>query len=116
MPLMLVHPRPAGQDPPPKRPKWKRSEAYSLTDDEVRHLRAALQGLRRKLGGWRAVAEATGIPREAVSQAGIAHDGRPHPMIAIKVARAARVSLEALLAGTIHDADVCPACGRKKAP
>lgn len=113
--LRLIRPSTAGQDPPPKRRKWERSDAYSLTDDEVRHLRAALQNLRRKLGGWRAVAEATGIPRETVSQAGSAHDGRPHPMIAIKVARAARVSLEALLSGTIHDADVCPTCGRKGA-
>lgn len=110
--LRIVHPAPSGQGSgPPKRRKGQRSGALSLSADEIRHLRAALQNLRFALGGWDVVAEVTGIRRVTLEHAGSKRSRRPHAAIAIRAARAAGISVEALLSGKMRPTDRCPTCG-----
>lgn len=110
--LRIVHPAPSGQGSgPPKRRKGKRSPSLALTPDEIRHLRAGLQNLRFALGGWDVVATVTGIPRKTFEQVGGPRGRRPHAIVALRVAKAAGISVEALLSGKMRPTDRCPTCG-----
>jgi hypothetical protein len=91
-----------------ERKVWKRattSKRYKLKPEEQARVKLALHVLRVRLGGWSQVAAATGYTYKAVTGA-----SGPGPKVsgsmALRVARAAGVPLEGLLAGA------CPMCGR----
>jgi hypothetical protein len=73
MTLRLVHPAPAG--PVPRPSKGKRSAALCLTEEEHKHLRAALRGLRARYGSWGAVAKLLGMRPGTLTAAGRAEKG-----------------------------------------
>ncbi len=110
--LRLVHPAPQGQDPP-KRRKGHHAPALSLTDSEVRHLRAALKNLRRTCDSWAAIAQATGIGEDTLKRVAYERKHRPTGTFAVRLAKAAGVSVESILTGTITDAGRCASCGHR---
>jgi hypothetical protein len=110
--LTLVHPAREGQGTdPPKRRRFARAPALVLQTEERRHLRAALHNLRRTLGSWARVASTLGVSLKAVEQASSKNSPKGGAALALLVARAAGTTVEALLRGTLGDADRCPTCG-----
>lgn len=89
-----------------------RPYALQLTEPERQVLRAALKGLRHRLGSWRAVSEATGIPVNTLWGISRGTD-YGSTRVAEKVARAIGVRVTVLLSGTVYDTDVCPTCGQR---
>jgi hypothetical protein len=111
--LRLVHPAPAGQGTgPSKRRKGARSRAFSLTPDEGRHLRAALQNLRRDAGTWAALAEMLGVSADGLAHAAT-QVGKGGAALALRAAKLAGVSVEALLSGSLNAAGRCATCGHR---
>lgn len=91
--LRLAHPAPAGQGTdPPKRRKGRPAPALSLTDDEARAVRAAARNLARTFGSKRKLAAALGINPGVLSG-----KGRPHPGLAVALARVSKMSVDAVL-------------------
>jgi hypothetical protein len=113
--LMLVHPAPAGQgiDPPGRR-KGRHSSALNLSPTERRHLAAALHNLRRAFGTWACLADAMGVREDLLIKAASPQSPRPgSPALALLVARAAGMSVEAVLSGTLSAAGRCATCGHR---
>jgi hypothetical protein len=74
-----------------------RSSALSLTDDEVRHLRAAIRGLARtRYASLAALARAVGV-----APAILTRRKRPSPGLAVALARTTGVPVEVLLSGKL---------------
>jgi hypothetical protein len=112
--LRLVQPPPlAGQgtDPPARR-KGRRSRAYYLTPDEARHLRAALHNLRRGAGTWPVLALMLDVSAPALVAAAN-RPGKGSPGLALRAAKLAGISVEALLSGALNAAGRCPTCGHR---
>lgn len=110
--LRIVHPRPSGQaTDPPKRRGY--SPPMTLTPDEVRHVRAALHNLRRAFGGWSCLSAATDIPVGTLVGAATKRAYRASGTLAIRVAKAAGTSVEAVLTGALNAAGRCPTCGHR---
>lgn len=109
--LRLAHPAPSGQGTTtPKRRKWSRAPALSLTSEEARHFRAALGNAARAFGGVDVLAAAIGVPVQTLYKAsGERHV--PAPGLAIRLASAAGTTVEAVLRGRLADAGKCPTCG-----
>lgn len=108
--LRIVHPPHGGQvtDPPARR-KGRRPSALSFTADEAQHVRTAIRGAARTLGGLAALARAIGVHRRSL------YGKRPPgPAVALAVARHAGLSLDAMIAGKLTDASRCPTCGARK--
>jgi hypothetical protein len=109
--LMLVHPAREGQGTdPPKRRRGTRPAAFRLTAEESRHARAALKNAARTFGGYPALATAIGVPVATLHRA----NGKHRPFsgtLAIRLAKVAKVSVEAMLSGTLTAAGTCPTCG-----
>jgi hypothetical protein len=82
---------------PPKR--------YKLTPEEQARVKLAMHVLRVRLGGWAEVAAATGYTYKAVTLASSPRV-KVSGSMALRVAGAAGMPLEAMLAGC------CPMCGR----
>ncbi len=106
--LRLVHPAPPAQ---PRPRKHHPAAALFLTGEEARHAKAALRNLCLR-HGWKALAEAMGVPLVTLHAATSARS-RPTLMLYYRAAQAAKVSLEALLSGKVGLADRCPSCGGK---
>ncbi len=104
--LRLVPPPSEGKGS--RTPKRRRREVHSLTHDEKRHLRAALQNLRRAYGTWACLAEVMGVSRNALVSN---YEGSPG--LALRAARAGGMSVEAVLSGTLSAAGRCEACGHR---
>jgi hypothetical protein len=105
--LRIVHPAPEGQGP--RTPKGRRRrDMHSLTQDERRHLLAALQNLRRAYGTWACLADAMRVP---VATLGSACQGSPG--LALRAARAGGMSVEAVLTGVLSAAGRCEVCGSR---
>src|SRR5262245_26646317 len=102
--LRLVHPAP----PKPVRRKGSRPPPL-WTADECARLRAALRNARTRFGSWQKLADAMGVTRETIQAKGT---GRK-PLtaeIAVRLAKAVRVPLDALLRPPT-DTSICPYCG-----
>jgi|HubBroStandDraft_6_1064221.scaffolds.fasta_scaffold703546_3 hypothetical protein len=110
--LRLVHPPPAaGQGSgSPARRRGARSPALSLTSDETRHLRAALKNTAAAYGGLDVLASVMGVGVETLYKAA---QRRPSGTLAIRLARAAGMAVEAILTGTLNPAGRCPSCGSR---
>jgi|HubBroStandDraft_6_1064221.scaffolds.fasta_scaffold872250_2 hypothetical protein len=106
--LRLVHPAPSGQDPP-KRRKGSRSPALSLTADEARHLRAAIVNLARAYGSRGCLAAVLGVAPDVLTR----QKRHPSAALALAVAKAAGMSVEAILGGDLSSMGRCPSCGSR---
>lgn len=98
--LRLLRPETPGQGPAaPARRKWSRAPALSLTADEVRHFRAALENAARAYGGADVLAAAMGVPVATLYTAK-GSSRAPSGILAIRLAAAAGVTVEAVLGWT----------------
>jgi hypothetical protein len=82
----------------------------TLTPDETRHLRAALKNTAAAYGGFDVLASVMGLRVETLYQ--VAHR-RPGGTFAIRLARAAGMTVEAVLSGALNPAGRCPTCGSR---
>jgi hypothetical protein len=105
--LRIVHPAPEGQGP--RTPKGRRRrDMHSLTRDERRHLRAALENLHRAYGTWACLAEVMGVSTNTLTGN---YEGSPG--LALRAARAGGMSVEAVLSGVLSAAGRCETCGSR---
>lgn len=111
MPLRLLPKPGAGQDPPKRRKRP--SAALILSDEEVRHVRQALKNLAFALGGNDVTAQVLGISKNSVNGAKNGPKHRPSGTLAIRIAKAAGVSVESILTGAVTLTGRCPTCGRR---
>lgn len=97
--LRLVHPAREGQGTdPPKRRRYAPAASLSLTDAEIRCLRAAIRGLARtRYGSLAALARAIDVCPTVLTR-----KKRPGPALAIAIWRASGVPMERLLRGGIE--------------
>ena len=104
--LRIVHPAREGQGTrPPRRPS-----PNALTHDERRNLCQALKNLRLRFGSWSCLAEVMDISEATLSSAATGR-GRGSPGLALRAARAAGSTVEAILSGKLTPAGSCPLCG-----
>ncbi|WP_433927008.1 transcriptional regulator [Sorangium cellulosum] len=112
--MQLVLPLPEcgqGGRVPTRRP-YHRSRSLYLTPDETRRLRAALRGIKARLGTWRAVSAAMGGVH-ARTLAGVACGiNRGSPALVLLAARVAATTVERILSPGVVAADRCDRCGR----
>jgi hypothetical protein len=82
-----------------------------LNPDEARHVRAALAATARAYGGADVLAAAMGVPVATLHSAA----GRrcPSGVLAIRLAAAAGMTVEAVLSGKLTEAGRCPSCGSR---
>ncbi len=112
--LILVHPRPEGQGSGSSKGRRPRpSPALVLSDEEVRHVRAAVRNTARAYGGNAVLAEVMGVPADTISGVLTSRKHRASGTFAIRLARAAGASVEAILTGAISEATRCNTCGRR---
>lgn len=100
-----------------ERETWKRerrakaSPGLLLTDEERAHVKTALAFLRTRHGGAEKLAAVMRV-RQPLIENVLARRGRPMPAMAIAVARAAQVTVDAILTGAWPPEGMCPHCGR----
>lgn len=80
-----------------------------LTKEEQQCVRAALQFLRTRFGGWDPVAKLLRTRTEHLSE--VARRGVVTPTIAFRVARIAQVTVDDVLKGRFPAPGTCPYCG-----
>ena len=108
--LRLVHPALGGQGTDPTKRKRGRPSSLSFTPEEARNVRLAIRGAARTFGSLAKLARTIGVRPRAL------HGKRcPGPSVALAVARVAKLSLDAMLAGKLTDAGRCSTCGAKRA-
>jgi hypothetical protein len=107
--LRLVHPAPEGQptDPPARR-RGHKAPALFIADEEARHLRATIKNTGRAYGSVACLAAAIGVKPGVLSS-----KRRPSAALALAVARAAGMTVEAVLGGKLSAAGRCAACGSR---
>jgi DNA-binding phage protein len=110
--LRLVHPPPSGQGTDPPARRRRRSPALSLTPEEARTFRAGLRNVARAYGGFPCLAAAVGVPVGTLYKATNARRS-PAPGLVLRVARAAGMHAEALIAPALSEAGRCSACGAR---
>lgn len=101
-----------------KREVWRRPAPLAevspappdFSDEEVANIQAALRFLRTRLGSVK-LAKALHVNKATVARA-LGTRQRPSATVALRVARAAGVSVDAVLAGAWPKAGACPHCGR----
>lgn len=107
--LMLVHPAREGQgtDPPAHRRRGP-SPVLSLTIEESRHLRVAIVNTARSYGSHPCLAAAMGVPVSTL------YNRKRHgAALALRLAAAAGISVEAVLGGKLSAAGRCATCGHR---
>jgi DNA-binding XRE family transcriptional regulator len=83
-----------------------------LTVEEQTHVRTALKFLRNRCGTWASVAKALKLGESTVGNIATGHKA-PGPLLAFRVARLAKVSVDDLLAGKFPAPGTCPYCGHR---
>ena len=112
--LRLVHPRPEGQGSRTSKGRRPRpSPSLLLSDEEVRHVRAAVRNTARAYGGIAVLADVMGVPPDTISGVLTSRKHRASGTFAIRLARAAGASVEAILTGAISEATRCTTCGHR---
>lgn len=95
-----------------RRPPLARLRTPDLTDAEQASVRRALTFLRVRMSGTRPLAVALGMTAIAAGRF-LGSKGRaPTASLALRLARAAKVSVEGVLAGEWPPEGACPHCGR----
>jgi hypothetical protein len=98
MSLRLVRPPGEGQA---FRPPRRRKDVLSLTPDERRNLRQALKNLRLRFGSWSCLAEVMDVPVQSLTAASSSRPGFGSYGLALRAARAAGSTIEAVLSGKL---------------
>ena len=80
-----------------------------LTTKEQEHVRTALRFLRARCGTWAAVSKALRLGESTASN--VAAGAAVSPLLAFRIARLAKVSVDDVLAGRFPDPHACPHCG-----
>ncbi|MGK3964990.1 hypothetical protein WMF01_30900 [Sorangium sp. So ce1667] len=81
-----------------------------LTNQEEANVRAALQFLRLRLGGWASLAKAIGFKEATL--ANVTKKGRGvSASMAMRVAKLVHVGVDDLLTGKFPPPGTCPYCG-----
>ena len=112
--LILVHPRPEGQSSGSSKVRRPRpSPALVLSDEEVRHVRAAVRNTARAYGGNAVLADVMGVPPNTITGVLTSRKHRASGTFAIRLARAAGLSVESILTGAISEAARCKECGHR---
>ncbi len=109
--LRLV--RPAGQATRPPRGRGGVRSALSRTDEEVQHFRVSLRNIARAYGGLAVVASVVGVPIGTLRQVLYRKHKRPCPGLALRVAKAGGMSMDAILSGKLTAMGRCPTCGSR---
>lgn len=78
----------------------------------MRHFRIALRNIARAYGGFPVLASVAGVSVTTL-RAAVKPRRRPSPALALRVARAAGMHVEALLSGQLSAAGRCDACGSR---
>jgi hypothetical protein len=101
--LRLVHPAPGGQGSgAPARRKGSRSPALMFTPEEARAVRTCLKNTATRYGGFDVLAAAMGVPVDCLYQAaGNKRCRRPSGILAIRLAAAAGITVEAMLSAKL---------------
>lgn len=112
--LRLVHPSPEGNggDPPIRRRHGAKPPALFLTPEETRHARAALRNTARAYGTFGCLADAMGMPVRTLHRA-MRVSRSFSGTLAIRLAKAAGVTVEAMLTGKLNTAGRCATCGHR---
>ena len=110
--LRLVHPPPVGGQAT-RLPKGRRAPAMFLTDEEVRHLRAATRNAVHAYGSTGALAAALGMPRNTVHKVTAPRGTRPTAIFALRLAKATGLIVEAVLGPALNEAGRCQTCGSR---
>jgi hypothetical protein len=110
--LRIVHP-PAEGGQVTRPPKGRRSAALGLTAEEVRHLRAATRNAVRAYGSAGALAAVVGVPVQTICGVTAAKGRRPSGTLAIRIANAAGMSVEAMIGPVLNEIGRCAACGAR---
>lgn len=84
--------------------------ALDLTSAEQTNVRTALKFLRSRCGTWANVAKALGF--KAPTLCAVAGSRKTaSPTLAVRIAKFAKVGVDAVLAGTFPAPGTCPHCG-----
>jgi hypothetical protein len=82
-----------------------------LTPNEQSNVRAALRFLKTRCGSYKALSKALGFGKSTA--AALAAGRVVGPLVAFRVARLAKVSVDDVLAGRFPESGVCAHCGAK---
>jgi len=81
-----------------------------LTTKEQTNVRAALQFLRRRCGGWQVLAKALTFKATTLSAIGGGHKN-VSTRLAVRIAKFACVGVDDVLTGRFPSPGTCPMCG-----
>jgi hypothetical protein len=95
----------------PRKKRWLRESADSLTPEETDNVRIALRALKMQHGTWNGVARALGVDYRSVSKP-METGRRPTAGLAVRVAKLVGVTVDAVLRGEWPGFKPCPTCGR----
>lgn len=88
--------------------------ALDLTATEQTHVRAALQFLRLRSGGWTSLARALHFSEKTLSNVGAGQT--VSPTMAVRIAKLAKVGVDHVLQGQFPAPGTCPHCGHPPEP
>lgn len=83
-----------------------------LTPQEQDHVRGALNFLHRRCGTWVNASKVLGMKPLTLCHVGGGHKV-PTVVLALRIARVAKVGVDDVLAGKFPSPGTCPACGVK---
>jgi len=83
-----------------------------LTNQQEANVRAALQFLRLRFGGWASVAKALRFKEQTL--ANVAKGRSVSASMAVRVAKLVNVGIDDLLAGKFPPPGTCPYCGHQR--
>ncbi len=83
-----------------------------LTNQEQTHVRTAMRFLRTRCGTWQALSKALRLGESTV--ANIVGGRTVGPVVAFRVARFAKVTVDDVLTGRFPAPGTCPYCGHLK--
>jgi hypothetical protein len=84
-----------------------------LTSKEETNVRAALRFLRLRCGGWGPLASAIGFKDTSLSAMAAGHKA-VSAKLTFRIARFAKVTVDAVLTGQFPSPGTCPHCGHQK--
>ena len=85
---------------------------FDLTPQEQTHVRTALRFLRTRCGTWSALSKALRLGQNTV--ANVIGGRAVGPVVAFRVARFAKASVDDVLTGRFPAPGTCPYCGHQK--